>query len=51
MTEPLQEFINEHVWGSVWAREGLPLKTRSLVTIAALTALKAPQELSDRDFT
>ena len=44
-TEPLQAFVNEHAWGSVWSREGLPLKTRSLITLAALTALKCPQEL------
>jgi 4-carboxymuconolactone decarboxylase len=43
--QPLQDFLNEHAWGSVWSREGLPLKTRSLITLAALTALKAPQEL------
>ena len=44
-TEPLQAFVNEHAWGSVWSREGLPLKTRSLITLAALTSLKCPQEL------
>ncbi|MDU9389755.1 carboxymuconolactone decarboxylase family protein [Pseudomonas japonica] len=44
-TAPLQEFVNEHAWGSVWSRDGLPLKTRSLITLAALTALKCPQEL------
>ena len=44
-TQPLQDFVNEHAWGSVWAREGLPLKTRSLITLATLTALKCPQEL------
>ncbi|BBP63281.1 MULTISPECIES: carboxymuconolactone decarboxylase family protein [Pseudomonas] len=44
-TQPLQDFVNEHAWGSVWRREGLPLKTRSLITLAALTALKCPQEL------
>ena len=44
-TQPLQDFVNEHAWGSVWSREGLPLKTRSLITLAALTALKCPQEL------
>lgn len=26
-TQPLQDFVNEHAWGSVWSREGLPLKT------------------------
>ncbi|WP_425055880.1 carboxymuconolactone decarboxylase family protein [Pseudomonas abyssi] len=44
-SQPLQEFVNEHAWGGVWNREGLDRKTRSLVTLAALTALKCPQEL------
>ena len=44
-TQPLQNFVNEHACGGVWNREGLPLKTRSLITLAALTALKCPQEL------
>ncbi|SDP17619.1 carboxymuconolactone decarboxylase family protein [Pseudomonas jinjuensis] len=44
-TLPLQDFVNEHAWGAVWARDGLPRKTRSLITLAALTALKCPQEL------
>ncbi|MBO3275079.1 carboxymuconolactone decarboxylase family protein [Pseudomonas schmalbachii] len=44
-TRPLQDFVNEHAWGATWAREGLPRKTRSLITLAALTALKCPQEL------
>jgi 4-carboxymuconolactone decarboxylase len=39
-TQPLQDFVNEHAWGGVWNREGLPRKTRSLITLAALTALK-----------
>ena len=45
LTAPMQEWINEHAWGSTWQRDGLPLSTRSLVTIAMLAALKAPQEL------
>ncbi|KPG80652.1 carboxymuconolactone decarboxylase family protein [Pseudomonas sp. RIT-PI-o] len=44
-TQPLQDFVNEHAWGGVWNRQGLSLKTRSLITLAALTALKCPQEL------
>ena len=44
-TQPLQDFVNEHAWGGVWNREGLSLKTRSLITLAALTALKCSQEL------
>ncbi|BCG23073.1 hypothetical protein TUM18999_12640 [Pseudomonas tohonis] len=44
-TQPLQDFVNEHAWGGVWNREGLDRRTRSLITLAALTALKCPQEL------
>ena len=44
-TRPVQDYINENCWGSVWARETLPLKTRSIITIATLAALKAPAEL------
>lgn len=44
-TQPMQDYINDHGWGSTWQRAGLDLKTRSLITIAMLTALKAPQEL------
>ena len=45
MTAPMQDWINEHAWGSTWQRDGLPRQTRSLVTIAMLTALKASTEL------
>lgn len=34
-----QSWITENVWGSVWARPGLDLKTRSTITIAILGAL------------
>ena len=44
-TQELQDWINEHAWGSTWQREGLPKATRSLVTIAMLAAIKAPTEL------
>lgn len=45
-TQPLQDWINEHAWGSTWQREGvLPRKYRSLITLAFLTALKSPTEL------
>lgn len=44
-TQPLQDFVNQHAWGGVWTRGGLDRKTRSLITLAALTALKCPQEL------
>jgi 4-carboxymuconolactone decarboxylase len=44
-TQPLQDFINEHAWGSVWQRDGIDRKTRSLVTVAMLTALGRQHEL------
>lgn len=44
-TAPVQDWINEHAWGSTWQRDGISLQTRSLVTIAMLAALKAPTEL------
>jgi 4-carboxymuconolactone decarboxylase len=45
LTQPMQDLINEACWGGVWTRGVLDLKTRSLITIAMLTALRAPQEL------
>ena len=45
LTEPLQDWINEHAWGSTWQRDGISRQTRSLVTIAMLAALKSPIEL------
>lgn len=44
-TRPLQVMVTENCWGEVWARKGLDKRTRSLVTIATLAALKASTEL------
>jgi 4-carboxymuconolactone decarboxylase len=44
-TLPMQEFITRNAWGNVWQRPGLDLKTRSLITVAMLTALGKQQEL------
>lgn len=44
-TMPMQKMVTENCWGTVWEREQLPRNVRSLVTIAMLTALKAPTEL------
>ena len=38
-TAPLQEFVTRNAWGTSWCREGLDLKTRSLITLSMLTAL------------
>lgn len=45
-TMPLQEFITRNAWGTVWQRGVLDLKTRSLITVAMLTALGRAHELS-----
>jgi 4-carboxymuconolactone decarboxylase len=34
-----QQFITEGAWGSVWARDDLDRRTRSLITIALLAGL------------
>jgi 4-carboxymuconolactone decarboxylase len=44
-TQPIQDHISRAAWGDVWQREGLDRKTRSLVTVAMLTALGKQHEL------
>ena len=44
-TQPMQDLATSNAWGEVWVREGISKKTRSLVTIATLAALKASNEL------
>lgn len=44
--EPLQQLVTEYCWGSVWTRDGLDRKTRSLLNIAMLAAMNRPDELS-----
>ena len=44
-TLPMQECITRHAWGNVWQRPGLDLKTRSLITVAMLTAQGKQHEL------
>ncbi|MCM5678222.1 carboxymuconolactone decarboxylase family protein [Schlegelella sp. S2-27] len=41
----LQELVTAFAWGTVWTREGLPLKTRSMLTVAMLVALGKHKEL------
>src|SRR5512143_2060138 len=44
-TEPFQSFITRAAWGDVWDRPGLDRRSRSMVTLAALTALRAEGEI------
>jgi 4-carboxymuconolactone decarboxylase len=45
-TEPFQDYITRCAWGGVWTREGLDRRTRSAITLAALTALGREDELA-----
>jgi len=40
-----QAFITRYAWGSVWTRDGLSTRDRSLLTIALLAALGHRDEL------
>ena len=42
---PLQELVTRHAWGNTWQRDGIDLKTRSIVTVSMLVALGRMHEL------
>lgn len=44
-SQPLQDLLTEYCWGAVWGRDGLPLKTRSMLNLAMISVLNRPQEL------
>ena len=44
-SEPLQRLVTEWCWGTVWTREELDRRTRSLITLAMLTALGRTDEI------
>ena len=43
--QAFQHITTEMCWGYAWTRPGLDRRTRSLLNLAMLTALKAPAEL------
>ncbi len=43
--EPFQEFITSYAWGAVWSRPGLDRRMRSAITLAALVAMRAENEI------
>lgn len=45
LTAPFQEFITRFVWGGIWTRPELDRQTRSVITLAVLTALGREHEL------
>jgi 4-carboxymuconolactone decarboxylase len=44
-TAPFQDLITRYAWGDVWARPGLDRRARSMITLAALTSLRAENEI------
>lgn len=44
-TAAFQQLTTEYAWGTIWTREGLPRKTRSILNLGMLTALNRPAEL------
>lgn len=42
---PFQDLVTEYCWGAVWGRDELPLKTRSMLTLAMISVLNRPHEL------
>jgi 4-carboxymuconolactone decarboxylase len=43
---PWQEFVTTVAWGQVWSRDGLDRRTRSMLTLSLLTALRCEHELA-----
>ena len=44
-TAPFQDFLTRYAWGEVWNRPELDRRQRSMITLAALTALRADGEI------
>jgi 4-carboxymuconolactone decarboxylase len=42
---PFEDLVTRYCFGDIWTRPGLDRKTRSLITLAALTALAKPNQL------
>lgn len=45
-TAEFQDLITRYAWGEIWARPGLDRRTRSCITLTALTALNHHEELA-----
>jgi 4-carboxymuconolactone decarboxylase len=42
----LQDFVSRNAWGTVWQRDGLDMKIRSLVTVGMLIALGRGKDIA-----
>lgn len=45
LNREVQELITEYGYGAVWSRRGLPLATRSMLTLGLLATLNRPDQL------
>lgn len=45
-TMPMQELVTEYCWGTVWTRDGLDRRSRSMINLAMLTVLNRHHEFS-----
>jgi 4-carboxymuconolactone decarboxylase len=45
-TRDFQDLITRYAWGEIWSRPGLDRRTRSCITLTALTALNHYEELA-----
>ena len=45
-TAAFQDFITRCAWGAVWTRDGLDRRSRSMITLAVLTALGRENEIA-----
>jgi 4-carboxymuconolactone decarboxylase len=46
VTREFQDFITRYAWGEIWTRPGLDRRTRSCITLTALTANGQHEELA-----
>lgn len=45
LNDKIQDIVTRYCFGDIWHRDGLGLKTRSLITLAMLVALGRPHEI------
>ena len=45
--DPLQDLVTRHCFGDVWSRDGLDLKTRSMITVAMIVGQARPNQLKN----
>lgn len=45
-SRPIQELVTELAWGTIWSRDGLERRERSLINLAMLSALNRSHELA-----